>query len=84
MDISSPPEGNTDSDTLQVLLQTFSIMSKSINALELRDADLVVRPPLAGVGSADFGARRRAIDAGRRTMLQLLPQRNAAVEATTR
>ena len=84
VDISSPPQGNTASDTLQVLLQTFSIMSKSINALELRDADLVVRPPLAGVGSADFGARRRAIDAGRRTMLQLLPQLKAAIEAKTR
>lgn len=84
VDISSPPEGNTAGDTLQVLLQTFSIMSKSINALELRDADLVVRPTLVGVGSADFSARRLAIDAGRRTMLQLLPQLRAAIEAKTR
>ncbi|MDP2371185.1 MAG: patatin-like phospholipase family protein [Rhodoferax sp.] len=84
VDISSPPEGNAAGDTLQVLLQTFSIMSKSINALELRDADLVVRPSLAGVGSADFGARRRAIEAGRRAMLQLLPQLKAAIEAKTR
>lgn len=84
VDISSPPEGNAASDTLQVLLQTFSIMSKSINALELRDADLVVRPTLVGVGSADFSARRLAIDAGRRTMQQLLPQLRAAIEAKTR
>lgn len=84
VDISSPPESNAASDTLQVLLQTFSIMSKSINALELRDADLVVRPTLVGVGSADFSARRLAIDAGRRTMLQLLPQLRAAIEAKTR
>ncbi len=84
VDISSPPEGNTASDTLQILLQTFSIMSKSINALELRDADLVVRPSLVGVGSADFAARSRAIQAGRRAMLQLLPQLNAAIEAKSR
>ncbi len=84
VDISSPPESNAASDTLQVLLQTFSIMSKSINALELRDADLVVRPTLVGVGSADFSARRLAIDVGRRTMLQLLPQLRAAIEAKTR
>lgn len=84
VDISSPPEGNAASDTLQVLLQTFSIMSKSINALELRDADLVVRPSLVGVGSADFGARSRAIQAGRRAMLQLLPQLKAAFEANSR
>ncbi|MBK9571410.1 MAG: patatin-like phospholipase family protein [Rhodoferax sp.] len=84
VDISSPPESNAASDTLQVLLQTFSIMSKSINALELRDADLVVRPILIGVGSADFSARRQAIDAGRRTMLQLLPQLRLVIEAKTR
>jgi NTE family protein len=84
VDISSPPEGNAASDTLQVLLQTFSIMSKSINALELRDADLVVRPSLAGVGSADFGARSRAIEAGRRAMLQSLPRLIATIEARSR
>lgn len=84
VDISSPPESNAASDTLQVLLQTFSIMGKSINALELRDADLVVRPILIGVGSADFSARRQAIDAGRRTMLQLLPQLRLVIEAKTR
>lgn len=84
VDISSPPEGNAASDTLQVLLQTFSIMSKSINALELRDADLVVRPSLAGMGSADFGARRRAIEAGRRAMLELLPELRAVIAAKTR
>lgn len=84
VDISSPPEGNAASDTLQVLLQTFSIMSKSINALELRDADLVVRPSLADVGSADFGARSRAIQAGRRAMLQSLPRLIATIEARSR
>ncbi|MBV8620106.1 MAG: patatin-like phospholipase family protein [Curvibacter sp.] len=73
VDISSPPEGNQAGDSLQILLQTFAIMSKSINAWELKEADLVVRPALAGVKSADFGARRKAIEAGRQAMLQALP-----------
>src|SRR6185436_4549538 len=50
VDISSSPEGNPSGDTLQILLQTFAIMSKSINAWELRGADLVVRPALIGLG----------------------------------
>jgi NTE family protein len=83
VDISSPPEGNLAAGTLEILLQTFSIMGKSINTLELRDADVVVRPALVGVSSADFGARRKSIEAGRQAMLQMLPQLRAAIAAKT-
>ncbi len=65
VDISSPPDGNATGDPFKMLLQTFSIMGKSINSFELRDADIVLRPRLLGVSSADFTARKRAIDSGR-------------------
>ena len=81
VDISSPPEGNLASGVLQILLQTFSIMGKSINTFELKEADVVLRPALSGVGSSDFGARRRSIEAGRQAMLQMLPQLKAAIAA---
>lgn len=84
VDISSAPEGNLASGTLEILLQTFAIMGKSINTFELRDADVVVRPSLSGVSSADFGARKRSIEAGRQAMLQALPQLRAAILAKTR
>jgi len=84
VDISSAPEGNLASGTLEILLQTFAIMGKSINTFELRDADVVVRPSLSGVSSADFGARKRSIEAGRLAMLQALPQLRAAILAKTR
>ncbi len=73
VDISNQPLSNSADGTIQVLLQTFSIMSKSINAYELRDADVVVRPSLAAVGGADFSSRRRSIEAGRTAMLLALP-----------
>jgi NTE family protein len=79
VDISSAPEGNSAGGSLEILMQTFTIMGKSINTFELRDADVVVRPLLVGVGSADFSARRRAIQAGRTAMLAALPQLRAAV-----
>ena len=79
VDISGLPEGNAANDTLQVLMQTFTIMIKSINNFELREADLVVRPALAGVGSSDFSSRRRSIEAGRVAMLALLPQLKLAI-----
>lgn len=84
VDISSPPEGSMTDGTLEILLQTFSIMGKSINTLELRDADVVVRPVLTGISSGDFGARRRSIDAGRAAMLAALPQLKAAIAAKSK
>ena len=84
VDISTPPEASTPDGTLQILMQTFTIMSKSINNLELRDADVVVRPALNGVGSADFGARKRSIQEGRAAMQVQLPRLKALIEAGMR
>ncbi len=74
VDISSAPEGNPTGDTLQLLLQTFAIMGRSINRHELATADLVVRPQLAGVSSAAFSERQRAMAAGRAAMEAALPR----------
>jgi len=84
VDISSPPDGNLAGGTLDVLLQTFSIMGMSINTFELQDADVVVRPSLNGIASSDFSSRKRSIDAGRKAMIQALPQLRAAIAAKTR
>ena len=81
VDISSAPEGNPADGSLQILLQTFAIMGKSINTYELRDADVLVRPVLLGMKSADFGSRRRAVEAGRAAMLQALPALRALMLA---
>ena len=74
VDISTTPQGNPASDAFKVLLQTFSIMGSTINSHELKGADLVVRPSLHGVGSSDFAARRRSIEAGRAAMQALMPR----------
>jgi NTE family protein len=85
VDISNPPEANSADGTLQILLQTFAIMGKTINHYELAGADIVVRPSLVGLKSADFSSRQRAIDAGRAAMLAALPALKAklAAEATS-
>jgi NTE family protein len=84
VDISSPPDEKPGSDAIRMLLQTLSIMGRSINNFELRDADVVLRPKLEGIGSADFTARRRAIQAGREVALAMLPQIRQRIEAKTR
>ena len=84
VDISTPPDGAATGDPFKMLLQTFSIMGKSINHFELRDADVVVRPRLQGVGSADFTARTRAIAAGREAAQLVLPELRQRITALTR
>jgi len=49
-------------------------MGKSLNTVLLNDADVVVKPSLVGVKSADFAARRKSIEAGREAMLKALPK----------
>jgi len=77
VDISSAPEGNKSDDMLKILLQTFTIMSKSINTFELAQADIVVKPSLLGVSSVEFANRQQNIDAGRAAMKLALPRLKA-------
>jgi NTE family protein len=65
VDISSPPNAGAPQEMLGMLLQTFAIMSQSINRLELNLADSVLRPDMSSIKSNDFSARMRAIEAGR-------------------
>ena len=77
VDISSTPEGNKSDDMFKILLQTFTIMSKSINTFELAQADIVVKPSLVGVSSIEFANRQQNIDAGRAAMKLALPKLKA-------
>lgn len=81
VDISNPPEANAASDMLKVMLQTFAIMGQTINRHELQHAHVVIRPALAGVGSAAFAERQRSMAAGRAAMLAAMPKLRAQMAA---
>ena len=74
IDISAVPEGNATGDAARVLLQSFAIMGRTIKTYELKDADLVLQPSLAGVSGADFTTRRQSIRAGREIALAHLAE----------
>ena len=79
VDISQLPDGGDTSNALHMLLQTFSIMSRSINELELKEAEIALHPRLVGVAGTDFTVRKKNIDAGREAALAMLPQIKAKV-----
>jgi len=73
VDISQLPDGGATGDALHMLLQTFSIMSRSINELELKEAEVALHPRLVGVAGTDFTLRKKNIEAGREAALAMLP-----------
>jgi len=68
VDISSKPKFGKTASSLDVLLQTFNIMSQSIAEHELPQADVVMRPNVDGVSGADFQAKHLAILEGERAV----------------
>lgn len=73
VDISSKPKNARVSDSMDILLQTFSIMGQSISQYELALADVVIRPNMSGIGSTDFEQKHQAIMEGERAALAALP-----------
>jgi len=74
VNISTQAEAQATNSSLEVIMQTFSIMGQRINQLELRDADIVIQPPLGKMGSAEFTNRSGAMQAGERATLAVMPQ----------
>ena len=74
VNISSQPDVQPSNSTLDVLLQTFAIMGQSINAYELKDADVVIQPRLGTMKGNDFPGRNTAILAGEQATSALMAE----------
>jgi len=74
VNISSATEGAATASSLDVLMQTFSIMGQRLNHFELKDADIVITPALGNMGSGDFSSRNLAILAGEQAAAAVMPQ----------
>lgn len=61
VDIGARPRYGKVKDTIDVLLQTFSIMGQSLSGHELGLADVVIRPNTGVIGATDFESRHLAI-----------------------
>ncbi len=81
VNISSATEGAATASSLDVLMQTFSIMGQRLNHFELKEADIVITPALGNMGSSDFGSRNLAILAGEQAAAAVMPQIKAKLKA---
>jgi len=81
VNISSATEAQATASSLDVLMQTFTIMGQRINQLELKDADVVITPALGAMGSADFNGRNLAVLAGEQAAAGVMAQLKARLKA---
>ncbi|MBV7536724.1 patatin-like phospholipase family protein [Duganella sp. sic0402] len=81
VNISTQADVQATVSSLDVIMQTFSIMGQRINEYELRDADIVITPPLGKMASNDFNGRNQAVLAGEQAAAQVMAQIKAKLEA---
>jgi len=81
VNISTQADVQATVSSLDVIMQTFSIMGQRINDYELRDADIVITPPLGKMASNDFNGRNQAVLAGEQAAAAVMAQIKQKLEA---
>ena len=79
VDISSKARGRVPDGMLGTLGQTIAIMGQKLGQAELARADIIIRPQVLDIGSADFTQRAQAILEGEKAALAAMPQIRALI-----
>jgi NTE family protein len=74
VDISGERDGNVPDGTLATILQAVDIMYSHIGAYQLAKADVVIRPKVGYITSADLSKRHEAILLGEKAAMEALPK----------
>ena len=74
VDISNKARGQSPGDMLGTLGQSIAIMGQKLGQAELARADVIIRPQVLDIGSADFSQRTNAILEGEKAALAVMPQ----------
>jgi NTE family protein len=82
VDISARPRNQEVGGTLDVLLQTFTIMGSRIGQYELAAADFVIRPAIGQIRGTDFSARNIAILEGEKAALAVVSELRKRLKLT--
>ncbi len=74
VDISAGSDRTPPGNTIETLLQSINIMYSKLAAIQLAQADVVIRPKVGHIGSADFSKRHEAVLEGEKAAIEMLPQ----------
>lgn len=73
VDISAGAERTPPGNTVETLLQSIDIMYSKLAAIQISQADIVIRPKVGHIGAADFSKRHEAILEGEKAATEVLP-----------
>lgn len=74
VDISSDIDTSQPQNTIETILKAINIMYSKISNQQLSRADVVIRPRVSFIGSADFDKRHEAILEGEKAAIEALPR----------
>jgi NTE family protein len=74
VDISSAVDRTQPEGTIDTILQSINIMYSKLGSIQLAQADVVIKPKVSHIGSADFSKRHEAILEGEKATIEVLPQ----------
>lgn len=84
VDISADLDTRQPEGTIDTILQSINIMYAKLAAAQLSRADVVIKPKVGHIGSAEFEKRHEAILEGEKAALEALPKIKELVAELTR
>lgn len=73
VDITSGTDTTVPTTTMDTIMKSVEIMYKKISQVPISQADVVIRPKVGFIGSADFNLRNEAILEGEKAALAAMP-----------
>ncbi len=74
VDISSDLDTNPPEGTIDTILQSINIMYSKLSATQTARADIVIKPRVGKIGSAEFKKRHEAIMEGEKAAIEAMPK----------
>jgi len=74
VDISASTERTPPGNTIETLLQSIDIMYSKLAAIQLSQADVVIRPKVGYIGSSDFSKKHEAVMEGEKATIEIMPR----------
>ncbi len=79
VDISASIESAPPTGTIETMMRAIDIMYNKIASIQIKNADVVIRPKVGYIGSSDFAKRHEAIMEGEKAAEEVMPAINQII-----
>ncbi|NWF98074.1 MAG: patatin-like phospholipase family protein [Nitrospirae bacterium] len=74
VDISGDTSSSIPKGTIETIMHSINIMYSKLSSIQLAKADVVIKPKVGYIGSADFSKRHEAVLEGEKAAISALPE----------